>query len=132
MQAAELDMPQRFAMFEEVMNYFGSNTDSTRNILSVINKHPSKDSLQTIWQYVRLEQEKINAIKQLNPQDFAEDIESEIKDGILTLASMNRIKEDVMNKNRKKPNPDLTIKSNEILNTFEQVEGINRALELYK
>lgn len=133
LDARELDIPQRYAMFEEIARYFGDSSLGRYNVLKVITKYsPTRfkdaDKLETVWNYVRLQNERKEAIKALDPSEFEEDIGEAIKQGELPLAGIKRVREDLGKREKNGDTPDRYIKIRDI---FEAVEKINQALDTY-
>lgn len=148
MSAAELDIPARYSMFEEIASYFGTDKGASRKILNILSKHSPKDGLEAVWRYVRLENEKRDTLKVLNPAEFDDPISEELKAGMLTLASMKKIQEDMdrkektqrdkaarsnteQSKEEGKVLQSLVEKFQPIRSTLAQVKEINRTLERY-
>ncbi|MDE2098522.1 MAG: hypothetical protein KGL39_14810 [Patescibacteria group bacterium] len=100
MGAAELDIPLRYSMFEEVSKYF-SGSDAKQKVLKILAKTNSKDGLEAVWRYVRLENEKKSVIESLDPQDFEDPISDELKEGVLTMERMKQIEDDMARKETK-------------------------------
>ncbi len=124
MGAAEFDIPLRFSMFEEVANHFNDPKTANIKILRILAKNPSKDSLEAVWRYVRLENEKLEAIKTLNPVEFEDDIAEELKQGALSLASIKRIEED-MAKREATPAPIIEEVNPSLVNALQHTEKRN-------
>lgn len=138
MGASELDIPLRFSMFEEVARYFGDDSSARQDILKILSKSAAKDNLEAVWRYVRLQNEKADAIKSLDPADFEDDISDEIKTGYLTIEKMKRVKEDMAKVEKKaKDEPDNSpivqqaTKIERIKKVFNVVEEINSMIETY-
>lgn len=138
MGASELDIPLRYSMFEEVSGYFGSDSAARQHILKILSKSSAKDSLETVWRYVRLQNEKADAIRTLDPADFEDDISDEIKTGYLTLEKMKRVKEDMAKIEKKaktepvdSPLVHQATKIEKVRKVFNVVEEINGALEYF-
>ena len=142
MGAAELDIPARYSMFEEVASFFGTDSSSRQRILKIIQKNPAKDSLETIWRYVRLENEKKEAIKALDPAEFVDDISDEIKQGYLTIASERKIREDIERREKRltkqkeindadSPVVKEAMKVHEVKQKLDIVKEINGALSYF-
>jgi len=91
MGAHELDIPLRYSMFEEVSAYFADPSTAARKILAVIAKTPSRDALETVWHYVRLQNERREAIRSIDPAEFESPISDELKEGVLTVARMKEL-----------------------------------------
>jgi len=90
----DLDNPRKFAMFQDVTKHFGSIPNWREKMLRILSKGYG-DKLDNVWTYVELQNEKARAIQQLDPSQFAEDIEEQIKTGILTQENIKRIKKDI-------------------------------------
>lgn len=90
----ELDNPRRFSMLQDVAKYFSGRPDLRSRILKITSKHYG-DKLEGVWTFVELENEKLRAIQKLEPSQFTEDIEEQIKTGILTKDNIARIKKDI-------------------------------------
>ena len=91
----DLDNPRKFSMARDITSYFSGQPDARSQILKIISKGHGQDKLDMVWTYVELQKEKQNAIKELNPEQFAEDIEEQIKTGILTKENIARIRKDI-------------------------------------
>lgn len=139
MGAAEFEIPLRYAMFEEVMRYFSDPHTGNKKILQILGKNPSQDGLETVWHYVRLQNEKAKVIKELDPVNFEDEIADEIKEGALTMANMKRVEEDMARREKKikesEHSDDSVVQEatmiKNIRSKFNVVKEINQTLEKY-
>lgn len=90
----ELENPRRFSMLQDVAKYFKGRPDLRSRILKITSKHYG-DKLEGLWSFVELENEKQRAIQKLDPSQFEEDIEEQLRTGILTKENIARIKKDI-------------------------------------
>ncbi len=95
----ELDNPRRYSMLQDVATFFKNQPDMRSKILQILSKG-NGDKLDSVWTYVELHNEKARAIQKLDPTQFAEDIEEQLKTGLLTKDNMSRIKKDIEVKER--------------------------------
>jgi hypothetical protein len=141
MGAVELDIPARYSMFEEVSRFFASYPNARQKVLSLLAKGRGKDGLEDVWHYVRLQNEKADAIRSLNPQDFEPEISKELEQGALSLASMKRVEEDMGRREKqikpeerddlKNPLVQAAMKFHAIKKTFNVVKELNQTLARY-
>jgi len=90
----ELDNPRRYTQLQEVAKYFQGKDNLRSKILQIISKAHG-DKLDAVWGYVELHNEKIRALQKLNPEILAEDIEEQLRTGILTKENISRLKKDI-------------------------------------
>jgi hypothetical protein len=90
----ELDNPKRYSQLQDVAAYFKGDPSLRTRILQILSKG-NGDKLDSVWTFVELHNEKARALQKLDPAQFAEDIEEQIKTGILTQDNLNRIKKDI-------------------------------------
>lgn len=151
MSPRELDIPSRFARFQEVVGYFNQFKNPRSKILNLVFKHPSADKLETLWGYVKLEKEKRDIIHSLDPDEFDAAIKSELERGLLTLDKQKRIRDDIARREvEEKDKEKFTVRVEDIkyekkrdeklqeANRYQpvkeklnQLELVNQALESY-
>lgn len=148
----ELDNPHRYNRLQDIATYFKGKPEMRSKILQIISKAHG-DKLDAVWTYVELYNEKIRALQKLDPQDFAEDIEEQLKTGVLTKDNIARIKKDIEVQEKQydkykqaeewdkqtgeqvasmlaRPKPiDILNKTKELLN---KVEHLNKELSFYE
>lgn len=91
----DLENPRRLQMIEEIVGFYKGNEGAKHDILKVLSKDRREDKLDAVWIYTRLKKEKQERIQKLRPEDFVEDIEAELKRGVLTKDNLKRIKKDI-------------------------------------
>lgn len=149
----ELDNPRRYTQLQDIATYFKGDPGMRSKLLQILSKAHG-DKLDAVWTYVELHNEKARALQKLEPSQFAEDIEEQLKSGVLTQENISRIKKDIEIKKKDyskefqkaealeqsnqdqvaqllaKPKP-LDILS-ETLKHLDKVESLNKELSFYE
>ena len=87
-----LEDPRSFNRIREVVEYFQGKPDRIQSILKIISARPGDDKLDVVWTYIQLRKEMAKKIQELNPQDFTENIQEEIKQEYITKGSIDTVK----------------------------------------
>lgn len=88
----DLDNPARSRKFESVLRYFKDDSSARRQVLKIISRDNRDDKLDAVWTWVQLELERQEALKELDPQDFTDDVQSELKQGYLSQEKIEELK----------------------------------------
>jgi hypothetical protein len=92
----KLDSPYTFGRVREITEYFSSKRDYKYEVLKVLSsKIAQDDKLQALWSYVQLQKQKHAKLKDFDPNDFENDVVSELNTGYLTLEKKKRISDDI-------------------------------------
>lgn len=95
-----LDDPKQFKQVHEIVSYFQGRPDYRHRLLSLVQKRPKSDKLDTVWTWLQLQKEREDKIASLNPNLFAPDIAEEIVNGYLTKDAIKRVRENLAEQKR--------------------------------
>lgn len=96
----DLNDPRRFRKVHDVLNFFKGDDAAKSRILKVLAKDRREDKLDAIWTWVQLEADRQAKIASLNPDDFTEDIQEELKQGFLSREKIQELQKQLKDMER--------------------------------
>lgn len=90
----ETSDPRKYQQVKEVVSYFSDTPNYRYQILKVLAKS-SGNKLDAVWNYVALQNERISHLQKLDPSDFSQDIEAQLKDKYLTNDKVQLLKSEI-------------------------------------
>ena len=89
---SELEDPKRLYRIKEVTEFFHGNKETRWQILKLLSGF-SGDRLDRVWTWVQIQGEYTRIIRSLNPEQFTEDIQKDLKDEFLTKKNLQMLHE---------------------------------------
>ena len=89
---SELEDPKRLYRIKEVTEFFQGNTETRWQILRLLSG-VSGDRLDRVWTWVQVQSEYTRIIRSLNPEQFTEDIQQDLKNEFLTKKNIQMLRE---------------------------------------
>lgn len=80
----DLDSSVKNQKFQDIYQYFEGRNDAKWQVLKILNKRPSEDKMETVWNWVQLQQERSRILNSFDPNLFEPDINEQIKTEYLT------------------------------------------------
>ena len=92
---SELEDPKRLYRIKEVTEFFQGNKETRWQILKLLSGF-SGDRLDRVWTWVQIQGEYTRIIRSLNPEQFTEDIQKDLKDEFLTKKNLQMLRGQAM------------------------------------
>lgn len=89
----DLESSVTYQKFKEVYDYFEGRNDGKWQVLKILNRRPNSEKLDTIWNWVQLQQERKQLLSTLPPELLTEDINKEIENQYLTNENIKMLQE---------------------------------------
>lgn len=91
----DLESPAKFRKFDEISKHFRGKQNLKGQILKILQKRPFEDKMDAVWRYVQLEKERERIIERLPQDEFAENIQQELKNKYLTRDNLKLLRNQV-------------------------------------
>lgn len=91
---AHLNIPRTYNKIKDVVDYFTAFPNMRYYLLKVTSGKPG-DKLEHAWNYVALQKEREALLDSFVAEEFAPDIEDQLKDKYLTKDNVARIRQDI-------------------------------------
>lgn len=113
----------------DIIKYFQGRDDKRKTILKILSSRRHDDKLDAVWTYVQLSNEREAVIGRMNPEDFAENVQEDLKNKYLTKENMKLIKEQVNDGiERARKEKEALEKDNKTFNALK-TRKLNKALK---
>ncbi len=91
----ELSVPIAVERFKEIVQYFSKFPNPRYELLKILNKKPGIDNFEMVYNYVQLAKEQQSEIASLDLTDFTAEVQSEIKNGYITMDTLNTLQSEL-------------------------------------
>ena len=118
---SELEDPKRLYRIKEVVEFFQGNTEKRWQILKLLSGF-SGDRLDRVWTWVQIQSEYTRIIRSLNPEQFTEDIQKDLKDEFLTKKNIQMLREQATEREA-----ELRVQENTVKNKRSEGEKIEES-----
>lgn len=152
----DVDDPKRYHKLRDIVLFFQKKANKREQILRILSDKPGVDSLDTVWTWVQLIQERSQKIRSLDKEMFEENVVNQIEADYITRDKIKFVKKQIderlkvaakkakereaakrqEEKTEKKKSESVdkvmdTTKLLEAKKTLEEVESINNLLNEY-
>ena len=138
---SELEDPKRLYRIKEVTEFFHGNKETRWQILKLLSGF-SGDRLDRVWIWVQIQGEYTRIIRSLNPEQFTEDIQKDLREEFLTKKNLQMLheqattrieeveKKSVESEDEKGKTNDLS-EIQEVKRNLEELEALSNRMSQY-
>lgn len=131
-QPWEFENAIRFHKIKDIVQFFRGNENAQKMIHRLTMNSAGTDKIDFVWSWMQLEGEKQKALGELNPDDFDDTVQAEIKDGHITEEKLRRIEQDLEQREKEIARKEERLRDKRREHRKEQKDLAEREVELEK